>query len=166
MAANMAKSNLFRQRDDSAFESFNSCTVELAKQYTDDSIIPRYKRPRKRFDGSSQPHYFTDVNEFYRIQYYEVLDLLIEEILRRFYQASLALPAAIEDTLIKSMKSMDESPVKVLNAITKAYSKDINMARLKKQLQMFADLASTYKSSQSFKCLNVASVRTVCEIMH
>ena len=31
---------------------------------------------------------------------------------------------------------------------------------------MLPDLASTYKSSQSLKSLNVTSVRTVCKIMH
>ena len=32
-AANMAKSYLVRQRDDSAFDSFYSCAIEQAKQY-------------------------------------------------------------------------------------------------------------------------------------
>lgn len=165
MAANMAKSYLVRQRDNSAFESFYSCTVEQAKQYTDDPVVPRYKRSPKRFDGGSQPHRFTDVHEFYRVQYYEVLDLLTEEISRRFDQASLALPAAIEDIMIKAMNNMDESPVKVPDTVAEVYSKDMNMARLEKQLQMLPDLASTYKSSQSLKALKVTSVRTVCEIM-
>lgn len=62
-----------------------------------------------RVDGGYQPHRFTDVHEFYRVQYYDVLDLLNEEISRRFDQASLALPAAIEDVLVKAINNSDES---------------------------------------------------------
>ena len=142
-AANMAKSYLVRQRDDSAFDSFYSCAIEQAKQYTEDPVIPRYKKPPKRYYSGYQPHRFSDVRAFYRSQYYEVIDLLNGEITRRFDQASLPLPASIEDILVKATSDLDESPLKVPNVVAAAYSKDINMTRLEKQLQMMPDLAST-----------------------
>ena len=72
---------------------------------------------------------------FYRSQYYEVIDLLNGEITRRFDQASLPLPASIEDILVKATSDLDKSPLKVPNVVAAAYSKDINMTRLEKQLQ-------------------------------
>ena len=90
--------------------------------------------------------------------------MLTEEFSRRFDQASLALPAAIEDILVKAINNTDESPIVVPDIVTEAYSKDINMKRLEKQLQMLPDLASAYKTSQSLEVLKVTSVRMVCEI--
>ena len=124
-------------------------------------MIPRYKRAPIRLDGGSQPYRFTDVHEFYRVQYYEVLDLLNEEISRRFDQASLALPAAIEDVLVKAINNSDESPIKVPDAVAEVYSKDINLKKLEKQLQMLPDLTSAYKTSQGLRLLKVTSVRSL-----
>lgn len=52
------------------------------------------------------------------------------------------------------------------DAVAEVYSKDINLKKLEKQLQMLPDLTSTYKSSQGLKLLKVTSVCTVYEIMH
>ena len=95
-AASMAESYLLRQRDEKAFDSFYSSTVDQAKQYTDDPVLPRYKRIPKRLDDGTEPHRFTAVKDYYRALYFEVLDLLVCEISRQFDQDSLALPRAIE----------------------------------------------------------------------
>ena len=51
-------------------------------------------------------HQFTVVRDYYRAQYYEVLDLLIGEISRRFDQKSLAIPGAIEELLMKASNNL------------------------------------------------------------
>ena len=63
MAASMATSYLVRHRDDEAYDSFYSSTVDHAKEYTDDPVLPRYKRIPKRVDDGAQPHTFTDVHD-------------------------------------------------------------------------------------------------------
>ena len=85
-AASMAESYLLRQRDEKAFDSFYSSTVDQAKQYTDDPVLPRYKRIPKHLDDGTEPHRFTAVKDYYRALYFEVLDLLVCEISRRFDQ--------------------------------------------------------------------------------
>ena len=120
MAANMAKSYLVRQRDDKAYDFFYSSTVDQEKQHTDDPVLPRYRRPPKRLDGGALPHQFTVVHDYYRVQYYEVLDLLIGEISRRFDQDSLALPTGIEECLMKASNNTKESALKVPDRIVEA----------------------------------------------
>ena len=56
-------------------------TVEEAKQCTEDPVLPWYKRLPKCFDDGSQPHQFGNVHKCFRVQYYEIHDLLIGEIL-------------------------------------------------------------------------------------
>ena len=79
---------------------------------------------------------------------FNTIDLLNEEISRRFDQASLALPA---DVLVKAINNSDESPIKVPDAVAEVYSKDINLKKLEKQLKMLPDLTSAYKTSQGLK---------------
>ena len=71
---------MVRHRDDKAYDFFYSSTVDDAKEYTDDPVLPRYKRIPKCVDDGAQPHRFTDVHDYYRAQYFEVLDILIGEI--------------------------------------------------------------------------------------
>ena len=129
-AASMAKSYLTRQRDDKAYDDFYSATVAQSQQYTDDPVLPRYRRPPKRLDGGAAPHNFTTPRDYFRVQYFEVLDLLNDEISRRFDQASLALPRAIEELLTKASNHSDETDISVPNAIVEAYSREINVRKL------------------------------------
>ena len=130
MAANLAKSYLVRQRDDKACNSFYSSTVNQAKEYTGDPVLPCYKKVPKRLDDGARPHRFAAVRDYYRAQYYEVLDLLISEISRRFDQDSLALPKATEELLIKAANNVEGANIAVPTKIIKALSKDIDMKKL------------------------------------
>ena len=65
------KLKLVRQRDDKAYNSFYSSMVVQAKEYTDDPVLPRYKRIPKRLDDG---------------QYYEVLDLRFLDDLIKIHQ--------------------------------------------------------------------------------
>ena len=161
----MAKSYLVRQRDEQAYDTFYSTTVDEAKQYTDDPVLPQYKQPPKRLDGGTPPHQFTVVHDYYRAQYYEVLDLLIGEISRRFDQKSLALPAAIEELLMKASNNTEESVISVPDKIVEAYSRDVNIKKLERQLQMLPDLVSAYKTSLHVRLLKITSVRTICDML-
>ena len=138
-AASMAKSYLVRQRDSKAYDSFYSSVVDQAKEYTDDPVLPRYKKIPKRLDDGAQPHRFTTVQDYYRAQYYEVLDL-IGEISRRFDQDSLALPIAAEGLLTMAANNVEGSDISVPSKIVEAYSKDVDMKKLGRQLQMLPDL--------------------------
>ena len=123
------------------------------------------KKATKQVDSGSLPHQFTDVETFYKVQYNEVIDMLVEEISRRFDQASLALSAATESILLKAMNNADDTPMKMADIASKTYFKDINKKRLHNQLQMTPDLATMYKTSQNLKSPNITSIQTICEIM-
>ena len=165
MGAGMAKSYLVRQRDDEAFDSFYASMVDQAKEYTDDPVLPRYRRIPKRLDDGAQPHRFTAAQDYYRAQYYEVLDLLGGEISRRFDQDSLALPIATEELLTKAANNVEGSDISLPAKIIEAYSRDIDMKELGRQLQMFPDLVSAYKSSQHLKLSKITTIHIICDML-
>ena len=105
---------------------------------------------------------FTDVHDYYRAQYFEVLDVLIGEISRRFDQDSLALPTAIEKLLIMVANKIEGADISVPS---EAYSKDVDMKKLGRQLQMIPDLVSAYKSSQHLKLFKVTTIRIICDML-
>ena len=102
-AAAMAESFLQRQRKDNSFEMFYSSVVSEANEYNiSDPVLPRYRRPPKRIDDGAPPHCFTSAKEYFRVQYFEVIDLLKGETSKRFSEKSLAVPKAVEELLINA----------------------------------------------------------------
>ena len=164
-AVNLAIAFLKRQRKDTAYQLFYSSVVLKAKKYTDDPVLPRYRRPPRRLDDGSAPHLFTSPEEYYRAKYFEALDFVENEINRRFDQSSLAVPDAVETFLIKCANTSCEENFEVPDTIAKMYSKDLNMTKLKQQAQMLPDLVATYKTSQGLSRFQVTRVRTIAEML-
>ena len=63
-----------------------SSALEIGKP-----IVPRYSKPPKKFGGDTQ-HEFLQPREYYRHQYFEACDLLIQELGDRFEQKEIMQP--------------------------------------------------------------------------
>ena len=145
-AVNLTVAFLKRQRIDTAYQLFYSLVVTNAKKYTDDPVLPRYRRPPRRLDDGSAPHVFTSPKDYYRAKYFEALDFVENEVNRRFDQSSLALLDAIETFLIKctNVTSYEEN-FEIPDAIVKMYSKDINLTKLNKCCRIWLKLTKLHK---------------------
>ena len=129
IAVNMAKLFLQRQRDDCAFERFYVNAELQAKQYNIEPVLPRYRRHPRRLDDGASPHVDKIPQDYYRRQYFEVLDLLSEELTRRFDQKSLAAPKGIEEVILTACTSQFTSTdgFSVPEVIVNTYSQDLNI---------------------------------------
>ena len=75
------------QRNESAFVQFYSSVVQTAEQLQIGfPKLPRYRRAPPRLEKRSHSHKYTTPEEFYRIQYFEALDLFVVELEDRFEQ--------------------------------------------------------------------------------
>ena len=93
-----------------------------AEKYTDDPVLPRYKRPPRHLDVRSAPHSFASSEKYYRVKYYKALDFVENEISRRFAQGSIAAPDSIENFFIKSANvTSSEETCEVLDIIMNIY---------------------------------------------
>lgn len=168
-AATMAESFLQRQREDNSFEMFYSSVVHVSQtnEYTSDPVLPRYRRLPKRIDDGVPQHRYTSAKQYFRVQYFEVIDLLKGEISNRFSQTSLAVPKAVEELLISASNSNStDANICVPDIIATTYARDCNIRKLQCQLIMLPDLVSAYKSLQNLSILTVTSVRTVGEMLN
>ena len=157
---------LERLRQESSFDEFYSGVVEASKELTSSPTLPRYRKPpTKPGDVSAASHEFATPQSYFRRQYYEALDLVTNELKRRFQQKRRLLVAAvIEKTMLAAAGgSLEQVPDDF-----QIYKNDLDLARLQIQLQMLPDLIRTrnMKLSNDIPIRKVTNVRTLCEVMN
>ena len=101
-ATKTTQSYLKSLRSDKEFNEFYLSTVKEAKDITDEPILPRQKRLPQRYDDGSINYNYTSPQEYYRRLYYEVLDLLVNELSRRFDQKTFDILEEFERLLLDS----------------------------------------------------------------
>ena len=165
-AAELAVKFLERLRQDSSFDEFYSGVVEASKELTSSPTLPRYRKPpTKPGDVSAASHVFATPQSYFRRQYYEALDLVTNELKRRFQQKrGLPVAAVIEKTMLAAAGgSLEQVPDDF-----QIYKGDLDLARLHIQLQMLPDLIRTrnMKLTNDIPIRKVTNVRTLCEVMN
>ena len=99
--------------------------------------------------------------DYYCRQYFEVLDIIREELSRKFYQKSLALLKAVEQLLLNASQDSDEVAISIpgvhiLEALTLLSSNDSCLCFL---------LIKSYQVSQNLAKLHVISMRTLADVL-
>ena len=67
---------------------------------------------------------------------------------------------------MKVANQQDNAPVTIPDSIYTMYSKDVNFERAVVQLLILPDVVKTYKESQGLRKLEVASVKTIAEVLN
>ena len=100
--ANATKYHLQTLRNQATYETFYKTVVANAEDLTDEPILPRKKKVPQRIDSGAQSHCYTSPSDYFRQQYFEVIDTLICELARRFSQPSFSILEEMETVLIDS----------------------------------------------------------------
>ena len=145
-------------RNDSEFNAFFSSVVEESKGKTEEPCLPRQKRVPRRIDSDtgSIGYQHTDVESFYRQQYYEALDTVISELKRRFEQKGMGVAQELETLLLSAANG---STFSVPQSMIEIYSKDIDVRKLRNQLELLPDVILPAS------CDKVATVRQLAQLL-
>ena len=170
MAAELAIQYLLRLRPDASFDQFYAKVVEDSKDVTSPPMLPRYRQPSRRpgTEGALGHAFPNHPESYFRKHYFEVLNLLTNELKRCFQQKrGLPMAAMIEILLVTAAKSTSidlGEPPEELNL----YKNDIDLKKLKIQLQMLPDLVRTrnVKVPNCIPIKSITNVRTICDIMN
>ena len=102
---------------------------------------------------------------YFRQQYFEVLDILKNELERRFDQESLKLLVEIERLLIDACNGNAGQPSGTLQEL---YESEIDFKRLEAQLAMLPDLVETVNLQNASQVVitQVTAISTVCDMMN
>ncbi|XP_076347995.1 zinc finger MYM-type protein 1-like [Tachypleus tridentatus] len=110
------------------------------------------ERPKRFEVGTGEPSFPSSPKEFYRRQYFEVLDLVINAINRRFYQPGFQAYRHMEDLLLKSLR--EEDTPDELKYLADKYGDDLDILSLKAQLPLLNGLLRGDSEDRHFKCFN------------
>ena len=141
MAVAAVKCFLRRQRIESSFDYFYRSVVEESKDLTMLLTVPRQKQIPVRIDDDAPNHHFSTTEEHFCKQYYEVHDLITNELERRYEQESFQILQEIEDLMIKSCSGTVIQPSEKLK---KLYSEDIYKLRQLKGIITNATRSGAY----------------------
>ena len=127
-----------------------------SKKHKSDSLE---EETEEWFDEGAQSHVYTSAQEYFWQQYFEVLDVLIQEITRRFDQPAFSVLREMEDILIAPCNGQ---PIEISSSFQHMYQDDLDFERLKIQLLMLPDLIKTGSKDPIKK---VSSVNTLCDLL-
>ena len=164
-AAVLTERHLRTLRNETEFNGFYKNIVDAAQTLTEVPVLPRQRKLSKLVDRGSEPHQYTTPEDFYRQQYYEVLDLVSNELSRRFDQKDLKVAIEMEKLIFSASNDEFKGPVVVSDVLRSTYECDLKMDILTIQLKQIPVLVKrhTERTGQKFK--KITNVRTLCDIM-
>ena len=157
---------LEQHRTVSAFNLFFDRVVEKAKQEgLQEPSLPRQRKIPRRFDDGSPNHIYSSTTEYFRCQYFEVLDVLREQLVSRFDQPTLSILKDIESLLVSSCNGSDttNTPSTKLKTL---YASKLNMDLLTVQLSMLPSVIAAGNSEHQLGIKEVTSVSTICDVFN
>lgn len=100
---------------------------------------------------------------YYRKTYYEVIDIIVQELSRRFDQASLRLVMQIESTLLMAANNKGPETITVDETILTFYKHDLDEGKLLRKIKMLPDFVQEMKKNTQLKA--ITTVRSLAEIL-
>ena len=128
---------LMSMRTDKAFVLFfETVKRDCDRLDTDQPTLARNRKAPKRFEVSGGDGYHSPtVQDYFRMMYYEALDLAVSSIQERFNQPGYAIYSNLESLLLKAAKQEDYSCE--LKEVRSFYKGDFNDKDLTTQLEIF-----------------------------
>ncbi|KAJ1117852.1 hypothetical protein NDU88_006048 [Pleurodeles waltl] len=101
-AVNVAKSVILKLRNDESFNSLIHSTNHMTSKYHLNAIeVPRLRRIPKRIDdGAAESFHPATVGDYYRPQYFELLDTVSVDLTQRFDQEGIQRYEKLEQVLL------------------------------------------------------------------
>ena len=132
-------------RTDPEFTKFwDSVQTKLNDVDVGEPVLPRRRKTPRRLEvGSGEPHFPETVQDYYRAQYFEALDLLISCIKDRFDQPGYRIYSKLETLVLNASNGVEF--MAEFDEVMHLYDKDFDRELLKSQL----DILKTHFSDRS-----------------
>ena len=158
MAVNACIQSLQRLRTDKFFQHVKAEASNLCEE----PVLPRTIRPPRRLDNSAAQHVFVSVEEYYKRQYFEAIDIINAELERRFLQESFLFVREIKKLLLNSANAISISLPEKMESI---YHEDLDLNKLKVQPKILPDIVKV-TPMDGIPIKQVTRVQTLCQILN
>ncbi|XP_046571823.1 zinc finger MYM-type protein 1-like [Haliotis rubra] len=150
-------------RSTDTFSEFYKSVVDEAEDKTDPPRLPRYRKRPKRLDDGSNTHTFPSVEDYCRQQYFEGLDIVSEQLKRRFSQKGFETAVEIEQLLLSAANGRN---FQISSHIRELYKDDVDFVRLNTQLSMLHDTVKSVSTERGCLITEVTNIDTVVSIIN
>ena len=99
-AAQVLITNYESMRTEEKAQEFYDSVKTDKPEVVNNPGLPRYRKAPKRIDNGSKNHQFNIPEDYFRVQYYEVLEFLKADLERRFCQNTFNLISGIETYIL------------------------------------------------------------------
>ena len=104
--------------------------------YVEEPKLPRKRKVPTRYEeGAAEPEFLDDCKQYFRINYFEAVDLIISSINERFDQPGYTTYKNLQDLLLKAVRKEFED---CFSTVTSLYGSDLNPTQLKLHLDILA----------------------------
>ncbi len=150
---------LERLHTDQSFHNFfESVKTEAAKR-CDEPVLPHQRQIPKQIDDGASQHVYITVEDYYRKEYFEVIDAIKGNLEDRFLQENFVFVQKIETLL---MDSANGKEVVVPQDICTMYKKDIDFSKLSLHLKMLPDAIKAVPLD-GITIREITRVQTLCD---
>ena len=162
------KNYLLSLRSDENFQLVYKRTVDKCKQYDlEEPVLPRQRKVPRRIDGfyaessgRDTNHVWKSPEEYFRAQYFEIIDRMINGLDERFSQETFKFLMSIEKLIVDAANG--DIPQEIDEMFSKCIEGDLDVKQLFKELGM---LSSVVKSINPL-IKKVTSLKTVIEVIN
>ena len=124
--------------------------------------LPRKRRAPQRLQvGSTEGDMHSSVNEYYRVLYFEAIDLVIEAITERFDQPGYRIYSNLENLILKACKGHDYT--EELCIACEFYGYDLDKLQLSTQLLLLVALINDAQKSDEKEL--TCTIHNIVEIL-
>jgi len=162
---------LKQMRTDGTFERFYvSCVSEGVDKHGCDpphESVAHGRRVPKRYDEGAAAHQWNGPEEYFKVEYSPVLDILLNEMASRFDGGMLGKLESLEKCLLRSISG--DSDKALINQVKQDLSTtDLENCgeRFDAELSLFSSIKLTYGAITGLKIKQVTSMGSVCEILN
>ena len=127
--------------------STDEAVLTASKDLTDEPVLPRCRKLPQHFDSGAPCFQPSTPRGLYRLNYFESLGTVCEEIRRWFDQEDLKVVADMESLLLDSANGMNPSIPQVITAM---YTRELDEDRLATHLKMLPDVIQQYNAYSGF----------------
>ena len=140
-AALLTISHLRRQRMDSTFSRFYDHVFREAHDITNEPVLLRKHKIPKRINDGAQCYQHETSKDYYGQKYYEVYDIVSNEIFRCFNQRDFTIIAEYEKLLLNAANNFDFT---IPEPVHTTYEDDVQIDWLSVQLKMLPDIKKAW----------------------
>lgn len=125
--------------------------------------LPRKRRaPRQLETGSTEGDYHSSTEEYYRMLYYEAIDLVIEAITERFDQPGYKIYRNLEDLILNTCRGQRNE--EELDFVCNFYKDDLDKQQLRAQLPLLFALFNDVQKSEKREITIHNVLKILCQL--